>query len=289
MDTVMIGRKIAEARKRAGLSQEELAEKIGVTAQAVSKWENGRNMPDLDNLFLLADATGTSYRLILGDPEAVDPAELDIRERLFRETNMYTRLKTTALVENLTETYRALQYMRDHHAGQLRKKSKFSNERVNYINHPLMMACHAHALGLKDDAILAAILLHDIVEDTDVTLEELPFNDEIRTIVGLVTKPDNIHEEGAEKAYYAGIAGNGKACMVKIIDRCNNVSTMAGAFGREKLVQYIHETENLVLPLVKVIKDEYPEYSDAAFILKYHIISVIEAIKCMLASEASHD
>ena len=42
MDTVMIGRNIAEARKRAGLSQEKLAEKIGVTAQAVSKWENGQ-------------------------------------------------------------------------------------------------------------------------------------------------------------------------------------------------------------------------------------------------------
>ena len=69
MDTVMIGRNIAEARKRAGLSQEKLAEKIGVTAQAVSKWENGHNTPDLDNLFLLADATGTSYRVILGDPE----------------------------------------------------------------------------------------------------------------------------------------------------------------------------------------------------------------------------
>ena len=73
--------------------------------------------------------------------------------------------------------------------------------------------------------------------------------------------------------------------MVKLIDRCNNVSTMAGCFSREKLVQYIHETEDLVLPLAKVIKDEHPEYSDAAFILKYHIISVIEAVKCMLASQ----
>ncbi len=253
MDTVKVGRNIAEARKRSGLSQEELAEKIGVTAQAVSKWENGHNTPDLDNLFLLADAAGTSYRVLLGDPEAIDPAELDIRERLFREANMYTRVKVTTLSENLTETYRALQYMRDHHAGQLRKQSKFCSERVNYINHPLMMACHAHALGLKDDVILASILLHDVVEDTDVTLEELPFSDEVKLIVGLVTKPKNIKEAGSEEAYYAGIAENGKACMVKIIDRCNNVSTMAGPFGRDKLVEYIHETEDLVLPLVKVL------------------------------------
>ena len=147
-----------------------------------------------------------------------------------------------------------------------------------------MMACHAHALGIKDDAILASILLHDVVEDTEATLEGMPFSDEIKTIVGLVTKPQNIHDEGVEEEYYAKIAENGKACLVKIIDRCNNVSTMAGSFDRDKLVDYTRETEKLILPLADVIKHKYPEYSDAAFVLKYHIISVLETVKCMLAS-----
>ncbi len=43
-----IGVRIAALRKKAGLSQLELAEKLGVSAQAVSKWESGKNLPDID-------------------------------------------------------------------------------------------------------------------------------------------------------------------------------------------------------------------------------------------------
>ena len=41
MDMQSTGRKISEQRKKLGLTQEQLAEKVGVSAQAVSKWENG--------------------------------------------------------------------------------------------------------------------------------------------------------------------------------------------------------------------------------------------------------
>ena len=46
MDQVKIGKFIAERRKLANLTQFQLAEKLGVTDRAVSKWENGRTMPD---------------------------------------------------------------------------------------------------------------------------------------------------------------------------------------------------------------------------------------------------
>lgn len=45
-----IGTHISEARKKVGLTQDELAEAVGVSAQAVSKWENGWNLPDIENL-----------------------------------------------------------------------------------------------------------------------------------------------------------------------------------------------------------------------------------------------
>lgn len=44
MNTAEMGRKIAELRKKNNLTQEEFAEKIGVTAQAVSKWETGDSL-----------------------------------------------------------------------------------------------------------------------------------------------------------------------------------------------------------------------------------------------------
>lgn len=48
IDREQIGIRIAVLRKKAGLSQQALADKLGVTAQAVSKWEGGKNLPDID-------------------------------------------------------------------------------------------------------------------------------------------------------------------------------------------------------------------------------------------------
>lgn len=42
-------------RKNSGLTQEQIAEKIGVSRQAVAKWENGDALPDIDNIIALAD------------------------------------------------------------------------------------------------------------------------------------------------------------------------------------------------------------------------------------------
>ena len=286
MDMVRIGTCIANARRRAGFTQEELAEKCGVSVQAVSKWENGHNLPDIENLMHIAELTNTSYSMLLGrDISGEDAGLLNIRNRLFRENNMFTRMRTVASGEGLEETYKALQYMRQQHAGQFRKRSKYSVEKVLYINHPLLMACQAHALGIRDDVLLAAILLHDVVEDTGVLAEELPFSEEVREIVRLVSfsVPEGMTRKQAKEAYYAGIAENGKACVVKLIDRCNNVSTMAGSFTRRRMLQYIKETEQYVLPLADVLKNGYAEYSDLSFLVKYHILSVIETIKYMIA------
>ena len=47
MDQIKIGKFIAEKRKERNLTQEQLAEKLGVTNRSISNWENGKNMPDL--------------------------------------------------------------------------------------------------------------------------------------------------------------------------------------------------------------------------------------------------
>ena len=64
-------------RKRAGLSQEALAEKLGVSRQAVSKWETGEAVPELSKLVLLAAAFGVTTDWLLSEsepePEPVEP------------------------------------------------------------------------------------------------------------------------------------------------------------------------------------------------------------------------
>ncbi len=60
-----LGQNIQACRKRAGLSQEALAEKLGVSRQAISKWELGEAEPELKNLQLLAKVFGVSVDYLL--------------------------------------------------------------------------------------------------------------------------------------------------------------------------------------------------------------------------------
>ena len=65
MNTQTVGAMIAELRKEKGATQEELASKVGVSSQAVSKWENG-GMPDAELLPRIADFFGVSIDRLFG-------------------------------------------------------------------------------------------------------------------------------------------------------------------------------------------------------------------------------
>ncbi|MCI6855196.1 MAG: helix-turn-helix domain-containing protein, partial [Firmicutes bacterium] len=59
--------KLIELRKKNGWSQEELAEKVNVTRQSVSKWESSQSIPDLDKILLLAQIFGVTTDYLLKD------------------------------------------------------------------------------------------------------------------------------------------------------------------------------------------------------------------------------
>ena len=64
-----VGKLIALKRKEKGLTQEQLAEKLGVTNKAVSKWENGKSMPDLAIIQELCKILGVSLTTLLNGEE----------------------------------------------------------------------------------------------------------------------------------------------------------------------------------------------------------------------------
>lgn len=73
--TLEIAQRLVQLRKAHGFSQEELAQRIGVTRQAVSKWERAESSPDTDNLIALAALYGVSLdALIRGEDEPAQPA-----------------------------------------------------------------------------------------------------------------------------------------------------------------------------------------------------------------------
>ena len=65
MNQDKIGKFIAELRKEKGMTQCDLANKLGITDRAVSKWENGRGMPDLSLLVPLCEILGISINELL--------------------------------------------------------------------------------------------------------------------------------------------------------------------------------------------------------------------------------
>ena len=87
-----IGRRIAQLRKECGMTQEELALKLEVSSQAVSKWENDVSCPDISLLLKLADTLHTTTDYILSgkkdevrcvpEDQRKDPADLTMRIRV---------------------------------------------------------------------------------------------------------------------------------------------------------------------------------------------------------------
>lgn len=77
---IEIANRLAELRKKKGLSQEELAEKLGISRQAVSKWETAAASPDTDNLICLAKLYGVSLDSLLNTEESVEDIVRDKQE-----------------------------------------------------------------------------------------------------------------------------------------------------------------------------------------------------------------
>ena len=74
----MLNENIKRIRKSKGLSQEELAIKLNVVRQTVSKWENGLSVPDSSMLIILANELDTTVSELLGEPIA-EPTTDDLK------------------------------------------------------------------------------------------------------------------------------------------------------------------------------------------------------------------
>ncbi|MDR0919036.1 MAG: helix-turn-helix domain-containing protein [Oscillospiraceae bacterium] len=74
--TIEIANRLVNLRKENKLSQEELAEKLGISRQAVSKWERAESSPDTDNLIRLAKLYNVSLDKLLSISEELPPPEV---------------------------------------------------------------------------------------------------------------------------------------------------------------------------------------------------------------------
>lgn len=92
--------KLIQLRKKAGWSQEELAEQMNVTRQSVSKWEGAQSVPDLEKIIRLSQLFGVSTDYLLKDEIEVEeyntPEEVSkIRRVSLEEANAFLSIKAT--------------------------------------------------------------------------------------------------------------------------------------------------------------------------------------------------
>ena len=269
-----IGTNIRRFREEKGFTQEKIAESLSVSFQAVSSWERDEYKPDLDNLIKLAEIFDVSLSAIVEEKHKV----FKTKDAIYNWEHMKTYVKTSARNFKLADTLKAVDFSVEAHQGQTRKKSD-----TPYIYHPLNMACHALSMGITEDTILAALLLHDVIEDCNKTADELPVNDEVKEIVLLVSH-EKINDAGREEmldAYYGAIEKNPKAALVKCIDRCNNLTTMSWGLSRERIYRMIIETERYYPRLLKAIKSTI-EYDNAAWLLQYQMDSMLDVYKRLM-------
>ena len=270
------GERITKARKRKNMTQEKLADRLGISPQGVSSWERDEYLPDTKNLIALADALDVTLDALLREDNGwkMGPVNYD-------PGRMYTFVKGRAQVYCLPQTLRVLEEMRIAHRGQPRR-SKYGFD-TEYTVHPLTMACHALAMGLHDDDVIAAALAHDMLEDNhDMVLTDIPANPRVRETVRVVSKSE--YNQGTpdwEETYFEEIRKNPLACMVKCLDRVNNLAGMADAFDRAGLVEYTAETDRWYPALLEVIK-KVPEWNNAWWLLRYQMMALLETYKRIL-------
>ncbi len=80
-----IAERLQELRKKAGYSQEQVAEQLGLSRQAVSKWESGQGKPEIDNIVKLVELYGVSADYILLGIENSTPTPATEKKKLSKE------------------------------------------------------------------------------------------------------------------------------------------------------------------------------------------------------------
>jgi GTP diphosphokinase / guanosine-3',5'-bis(diphosphate) 3'-diphosphatase len=149
---------------------------------------------------------------------------------------------------NLSLLQKAYEVAEQRHADQMRRSGD------PYITHPLAVANILAELGM-DTTTLVAALLHDTVEDTGYTMEQLTadFGEEVAHLVDGVTKLDRVALGTAADAetirkMIIAMARDGRVLVIKVADRLHNMRTMR-FLPPEKQARKARETLEVIAPL----------------------------------------
>jgi len=146
---------------------------------------------------------------------------------------------------------KAIYWAKKYHGDQKRKSGE------PYYSHPLEVAYMISEYKLKTDVIVASIL-HDIIEDTEVTVEmiQVTFGERIAEMVDRLTRdrPDGSKLSVEEIINNAYTLKDQDVLMIKLIDRFHNMQTM-NSLSHVKKVQNSYEVISAFLPITTLFDD----------------------------------
>ncbi len=173
-----IGEKIRELRRKSDITQEKVADYLGISFQSVSKWENGTALPDISYVIPLANFFGVTTDELLGrDPDGAILKEYD--EKYFDARHRGDLREAIAICREVVGLYPKNYQWLEQLAGNLMQVrwSGFSAEESKAAGEEALVLCKRIMEDCTDDEIRAScrqtlVLLYDQMGDTKKALEE---------------------------------------------------------------------------------------------------------------------
>ena len=153
----------------------------------------------------------------------------------------------------LVRLHRAFEFGRDAHAGQRRDSG------IPYFTHPIAVASLLAEMKLDNDTLITA-LLHDTVEDCDVSLEILAkaFGGDVAELVNGVTKLSQIELKSIDtkqaenfRKFVLAVGRDIRVLLVKLADRTHNMQTLGAVKKDERRWRIANETMEIYAPLAE--------------------------------------
>jgi len=178
------------------------------------------------------------------------------------------RLKHYLKSEDITQVWEAYRYADQAHQGVVRKTGE------PYISHPVSVACILADMHMDLPTIMAA-LLHDVVEDTDISTDDIKekFGQQVAELVDGVTKLDKIEFQSASVAQaenfrkmLLAMSQDVRVILVKLADRLHNMQTLE-AMRPDKQKLIAKETLDIYAPIANRLglNEIYQELEDLSF------------------------
>lgn len=181
LTTKMIGNKIAEARKKAGLSQAGLAEQLFISSQAVGKWERGESMPDITTLIRLAEILEVDLNYFSGNFQSTATEMVPVESEATPSDELPTGKPTKKLKWDMSQgnwvdaDFSGLKNLHEKFSSSNMQRCKFIGSDLSglLLKNNNVDSCDFSASDISNSDIRGSNLLNDIFRDS--SLKETEF------------------------------------------------------------------------------------------------------------------